>query len=688
MGKLKPFYCYLIIIVFTFLLFYNSLKNEFVFDDESVIVNNSSITNLDNIPKYFTADEGFHKVIGRYYRPVVSASYAIDYYFWGLNPYGFHLTNTIIHIISCLLLFKILSLLFWRYKYRNLFSLFSALIFAVHPVHTEAVTWISGRTDSMVTMFFFASFLCYILFTREMDFNKDGTTIVKNSNKNYFYLILSLSFYLLGLLTKEMIITMPAVILLYDFIYRKKKLNYLKENYLTYLLFLLLTAFYLILRYELLKNIPERENYLYFIGKDFEITFSTMLKTVPVYFKLLVAPFPLIYHYNGVIPDAKSIIDTNVLLSLAFIVIFIYGAVFFYKRDSIVSFCILFFFITLLPVMNIIPTMNLMAERFLYLTSFALVLLICHLSLLGSSKRDFSFLFLGMVIIICLLSYLTFTRNENWKNNNTLYLSAKGVEGTVLLVNEGNIYANNQKYEEASRLFKRAIELRDNNLLAHHNLGLIYLIKGVLDSAEMKFKKGISIDSLAPDGYFQLASVYQSQNEIDSAINMLEKLQKIFPNYKESQVMLNTLKSTSPDDKKQVSKLSKEQVAANERINLLQRRSFQLYNDKKYEEAIADLEELIKLNNKDPVSVSGFINNIALCYSALNNNELEEKYFLEAVNKDPKNINSMNGLAAFYLKTNEIVKAQVYYTKVLAIDPKNEIARNKLDSLLSVTENK
>ena len=120
MSNLKPVFCYLIIIIVTYSIFFNSLSNEFVFDDESVIVGNQSITDLDNIPKFFTAEDGFHKVIGRYYRPVTSTTYALDYYFWGLKPYGFHLTNIIIHIISCLLLFKILTVLFWRYKYRNI----------------------------------------------------------------------------------------------------------------------------------------------------------------------------------------------------------------------------------------------------------------------------------------------------------------------------------------------------------------------------------------------------------------------------------------------------------------------------------------------------------------------------------------------------------------------------------------
>lgn len=679
MTKLKPVYCYIIIIGVTFLVFYNSLSNDFVFDDESVIVNNASIRELSSIPKYFTADEGFHKVIGRYYRPVVSSTFAIDYYFWGMDPYGFHLTNLIIHVIACLLLFKILLLLSWRYKYRNIFSLLATLIFAVHPIHTEAVSWISGRTDSLVTLFFFASFLFYIEFTKDMEYDKRHNSLIHISKKNYLYLFLSLLFYITGLLTKEMIITMPVIILLYDFVYRKKNKEYLKENLTAYILFIAVTVIYLIVRYNLLESVPDRENYLYFLDKGRKVTYATMVKTIPVYFKLLIAPFPLLYHYNEVIANAKTIIDTPVLLSLAFCGLLFFISVYYYKKDSIISFCILFFFVSLIPVMNIVPTMNLMAERFLYLTSFALVLLICHLCMKGSARRDLSFQVIGLVVIVCLLSYLTFLRNFDWKDNNTLYMSAKGVEGSVLLVNIGNIQANSGKLEEASALYKRAIELRYRNVLAHHNLGLAYLLKGRLDSAESELKTGIMIDSLAPDGYLQLAKLYKMQGKTDSAIILLEKLQTTVPNYRESVLLLNELKSGQSSDTNRIPPQLNGDSGMNP-VQLLQNRSYQFYTEKKYEEAIKDLEQLILLN-EDPAVKSGYMNNIAMCYSELQNNELEEKYFLEAVNMNSENINALNGLAAFYLKNDNKRKASEYFDMILTINPGDENARRKLDSL-------
>lgn len=680
---MKHIYSYLIIAAVAFLVYYNSLSNEFVFDDESVIQTNASIQDLSNIPKFFTADEGFHKVIGRYYRPVVSTSYATDFYIWGMNPYGFHLTNVLIHVISCLLLYKIFIVLFWRYKFRNLISMFSTLIFAVHPIHTEAVTWISGRTDSMVTMFFFASFLFYLLFTRETEFSKKDNLLHTITEKNYLYLTLSILFYAAGLLTKEMIVTMPVIILLYDFVYRKKKMDYLKQNALTYILFIAVTLGYLVLRYMILSGIPERENYLYFIGKDYVVVLGTMLKTIPVYFRLLLAPFSLLYHYNGVIPDAKTIIETPVLLSILFLFVMLYLTVFFYKKDSVVAFCILFFFVSLLPVMNIIPTMNLMAERFLYLPSFALSLLICHLALVGSSKRDFSILAIGVVVIIMLLSYLTYVRNEDWKSNNTLYMSAKGIEGSVILVNEANIYANGKKYEDAAKLYKRAIELRDNNVLAHHNLGLVYLLNGKLDSAEMRIKRGIYVDSLAPDGYFQLATIYNMEGKKDEAIQMLEKLQTVYPDYKDSKNLLERIKSGETVEGNIMQEDFNMNDVVKNKITTLQNSSYKLYQEKNFEGAIKDLEELISLN-KDPSVISGYLNNIAMCYSELKDETKEEKYFLDALTKDRKNVNAMNGLAAYYLKKNDINKAKEYLNRVLTVNPDDPNAKNKLDSLKSI----
>lgn len=653
---------YILVGIVSFAVYYNSLKNSFVFDDESVIQTNPSIQSLSNIPKFFTADEGFHKVIGKYYRPLTSTLYTVDYAIWGLDPYGFHLTNILIHVISCLLLLSVLLKMFGEYENGLLAAMIGALIFAVHPVHTEAVSWISGRTDSLVTLFFFASFQFYLKYTGE----ENGKTA----------LWLSLLFYVLGLLSKEMIVTMPVILLLYDFVYREKDFGYIKKNILAYVLFAAVTVIFMGIRYMLLKDIPDRTTYLYFYGKDGATALFTMLKTIPVYLKLLIYPVNLLYHYNGTIPDSSSLADAKVIGALVFILVLAGLSVYFFRKQSVFSFAILFFFVSLLPVMNIVPTMNFMAERFLYMTSFALSVLISFVIVQYVNARNIRAVVPLFLVITFIFTYLTYNRNEDWKDNDTLYSKADGIDGSVLLVNAGNIYANKKNYDEAEKRYRRAIELRDNSVLAHHNLGLIFLLKNKIDSAEIKFKKGLEIDSLSPDGYFQLSNIYQQQGRIDEAVKMLEKLQTFAPNYRNSAEILAMLKQNGMNMTAPGNLMSKDLVM-NQR-EVLEKRSFSLYQQQKYEEAIKDLTELIELN-KD--GRSGYYNNIAICYDGMKNISKAKEYYQKALDLDPKNVNALGGMAYAYLRENQKSKAVEYYKKVLEINPGDENAKNKLDSL-------
>ncbi|HCN36418.1 MAG TPA: hypothetical protein DIS94_01720 [Bacteroidetes bacterium] len=657
---------YLILIAVVFAVYFNSLENQFVFDDESVIQTNSSLTTLSSIPKYFTGDDGFHKVIGKYYRPVVSTSYNIDYAIWGLNPFGFHLTNIIIHLIATLILFRLLQLIFIKQKNVNLIALLGTLIFAVHPIHTEAVSWVSGRTDSFFTIFFFASFLYYLKYTGYPDFE----------NKNNKYLYISLIYFAFGLLTKEMIVTLPVILIFFDYTFRQKSFKELLSNYKNYLYFFILTVVYLIIRYLALKDIPDRNSYMYFIGDNIITVFATMIKTIPVYFKLLFYPHPLLYHYNGYLPDSNSLLEFNVIFSI----IFVAGLLFFAFRSRkdfpVLSFCIFFFLISLLPVMNIIPTMNLMAERFLYLTSFIVSLIVCYILIKSNDNGKLNIAVSVILIITLVYAILTFQRNQNWKDNETLYMTADGLDGSILLVNAGNMFANKKQFDEAEKRYRRAIHLREQSVLAHHNLGLIYLIKENLDSAEIMIKKGMAIDSLAPDGYFQLANIYRMQNKIPEAIAQLEKLQRVSPNYKESAGILEVLKNQPEklDDLNLELHPNKELTS----IVKLERESFRLYNAKDYSGSIKILEELMQL---DPSKKSGYLNNIGICYKELKDYDKALKSFDDAYNLDDKNVNALNGKAEILLLKGNKKESIEIYENIFSIDPSNEFVKNKLDSL-------
>src|SRR3990172_10667433 len=147
----------LVIVCLSQFVYLNSLSNQFVYDDKFTIVTNYFIKTWNNLPSLFNKD--YFKFSGELsYRPVVPLSYFIDYTLWKLNPFGFHLTNTLLHTLNSVLLFLLLKRIFNC----QTTSFLATLIFSCHPVLTEAVNAISYREDLLATTFFIGAFLLYM----------------------------------------------------------------------------------------------------------------------------------------------------------------------------------------------------------------------------------------------------------------------------------------------------------------------------------------------------------------------------------------------------------------------------------------------------------------------------------------------------------------------------------------------
>ncbi len=147
----------LVIVCFSQFIYLNSLSNQFAYDDEFTIVENYFVKTWENLPLLFSKD--YFRFSGELsYRPVVTLSYFIDYALWKLNPFGFHLTNTLLHTLNSVLLFLLLKRIF---NCRTT-SFIATLIFSCHPVLTEAVNAISYREDLLTATFFIAAFLLYM----------------------------------------------------------------------------------------------------------------------------------------------------------------------------------------------------------------------------------------------------------------------------------------------------------------------------------------------------------------------------------------------------------------------------------------------------------------------------------------------------------------------------------------------
>lgn len=662
--KKKVFLFYLFVGLISFAVYVNALSDGFVFDDESVVLGDPSIEHLSNIPKYFTAQEGFHKVIGRYYRPVISASYAIDYAIGGLKPFGFHLTNIIIHVINTLLVFKLLLLIFSPKDGKKSKTLlyavfFGALIFAVHPIHTEAVTWVSGRTDSLSFTFFAAAFIYYIKYSRE------------NKSVNLFFILF---FYILSLLSKEMAITFPLVVILYDLMLNEGyKKEFIRSRLNIYSILAAVSVLYLFLRWLILKDIPQRETYFYFYHKDFLTAFLTMLQTIPLYFRLLVFPVGLLYHYNGYLPYISSFASIGAIYSIIFILFALAVALFIFKKIPMISYAVLIVFITLLPVMNIVPTMNFMAERFLYIPSISLSLVIAVIIIKFSNEKTKQVLYSLVIVLAAFYAFLTYQRNFDWKDNKSLFLSADDKPGTVIYVNIGNIYANSHEYDKAEVYYRKAIQLKNETLLANTNLGKLFLIKGNFDSAYYYMYKSYKLDTLSPEPMLALAQLYESNNMLSDAVKWLEKIQTVKPDYMNSASTLEQIKQ-------------KLQIGGNEirspeeslKITRLETDSYKNYKEKNYDKAIEELNELIELN---PSGKAGYYNNIGISYLERDMLKEAKEFFEKAVAENKDFSTAYNNLGTVYEKMGDREKAKESFQKALDTDPDNQTAKDNLNKL-------
>src|SRR3990170_1688363 len=151
----------LILIIFSLIIYSNSLFNSFVWVDHTQIVQKEHIIqDFNGLVNVFSHGmPGFSSSVqGGYYRPIINLSYSIDYWIWGLNPFGFHLTNILAHTFTGIVLYFILL----RILRQQSVAFLASILFLAHPIHTEAVAWVSGRADMIFTLFYLLSILFYI----------------------------------------------------------------------------------------------------------------------------------------------------------------------------------------------------------------------------------------------------------------------------------------------------------------------------------------------------------------------------------------------------------------------------------------------------------------------------------------------------------------------------------------------
>jgi len=543
----KHLTAFLLIGIVSCVVYFNSLENEFVFDDIDQVVEKYEIRSLRNIPAILGLTNGRPS-----YRPVRTLSYCIDYFFSNLNPVAYHISNIIYHILASLFLYLIVIQL----SNNQRMAIFAGILFAIHPINTDAVTYISGRRDVLSSLFYLMGFYFFMRF-RVTGYQK--------------YMIFALLVYLLGLFTKEMVVTLPLIFLLYDFSFNTDKKNILIKKYkYQYLLFFSiggLFTYYAMSIYPSAIIKAEKAGVLSYNGESDYLNFLTAVRIWCFYIKLLLFPITLNADYSfNAFPISKSFFEIRTIISFIFLSAAGY-LIFKYRYIKITSFSALWFFITLLPVSRIIPHHEMVAEHYLYLPSAGFCILIAWLfeKALHFSRARIV-IYVVLVSIAMLLATRTVARNRDWKDQFTLWgKTVKTAPDCARAHNNfGGFLQKRGNINEAVGEFKKSLGIAPDYYLAHHNLGFCYYLQegwservqqefdkclranpnyelahfnlgwfhhrdGRLEEAEMEYKKALKLNPAFINAMLNLCNIYYFKGRYNKAKELYQKVIEINP---------------------------------------------------------------------------------------------------------------------------------------------------------------
>ena len=471
----------ILIIIMGFAVYSNSLKGEFIRDDINLVKYNTYIKDWSKVLNIFMENAGsgsLARVKSDAYRPLQMFTYMIDYSIWGLNVLGYHITNTLLHILVALLIYWLIYIL-----YNNrLLSFFTSIIFVVHPANTEVVSYISGRGDLLSVSFML---LCIIFYIKYLHSESIG-----------LYLSILLSS-ILAILSKENALILPILLLLYHYAFKKR------IQLKLFLPILSAILIYILLRATSLTS--------FYYGLD------ALLHRVPGFFvaiiqylRILLFPVNLHMEYGNKIfgfTEPKALFGLLIFLSLL-----IYA---FRKRNSykMLFFSVYWFFIALLPTSSIYPvTAFYMAEHWLYLPSIGFFLILANgLSLLYKTPRT---RFVATGLLVCGLfsySFLTIRQNNYWREEIPFYeRTLKYAPFSANVHNDlGSAYLNRGNIEKAIGQFQKAIENDSNFAIAHFNLAIAYFQQKKYDLAIKHCDRTIELGNKVDPEFLKLLKPYR-----------------------------------------------------------------------------------------------------------------------------------------------------------------------------------
>lgn len=501
----RPLYAVVGLICLSVITYFNTVNSPFIWDDEVMVQGNGLIRSLSNIPKILsTSPFGAKLEASDFYRPFQTLTYAIDYSVWGLEPTGYHITNIVFHSLTMIVLF--LALLRLNYSYAV--ALTVAAIVTVHPLNTEAVTYISGRGDVLYL------FLCMVSLYLITWVRRDTVWIIP---------IVWIS-YSIALLTKENSVPLGvllSVMMMFSIFFKPNRWQALTAY----------GAAGIAVVYSGIR--------LYFLGALGNKTLSWIasasvvdrLKTIPyilvTYARLMVVPINLHMEYHYVASRWLTA-ESCILIALVGVAI---GTVIVSSDRKKTAFWLAWFGVCLGPVLQFTPLASTLREHWITMAQIGIWVVI--VTIIHERIRPY-WIKLGLALsVITIFCGLTISRNIDWMDPMALYSHDSALEPRSFLLhnNKGVIQFRTGDYVGAKLSFEAAINNTPNAIgygTALNNLGVILEGEGKLDSAEGYFRRSI-MASQYELGFCNLARLLVNKGDFFGAESVVRQGLSIYP---------------------------------------------------------------------------------------------------------------------------------------------------------------
>jgi len=684
------FFIAAIFVVIAALIYSNTLHSPFHFDDEQDIVNNPAI------------HSPWNKAIWRSPRPISYFTFAINYAIHGLDVEGYHVVNILIHVTNAILIYFMLLLIFrtqqlathplFRLRYEIAFL--STLLFLVHPVQTQAVTYIVQRMAALATLFYLVAIILYL-----------KGRLAKNTLQRWTWFICALITAILACLSKQTAYTLPLMILLFELAFFRKSGQQIKANFKTIGILvcgIILLAFLFFSTQNfnwnlLLRTIPPQQGHTYAIsGTEYILT---QFHVVLTYIRLLFLPVNQNLDYDY--PIASTLYNGSTLFSgLALLSLLMLG-LWLLRKHRLIGFGILWFFIALSIESSIYPLPNVIFEHRMYLPSIgaSIAVIVGLVSTIPSNKPQF--LRIAIALIVLILMGLTYERNKVWSSEYALWTDviSKSPHKARAWSNRGKANFNQNEYENALADFTKAIELNPQYIPPLYNRGLAYIAldqydlaitdlsqlivyrpnhtraycsrsiarmkSAKIEQAFVDINQAIEKDSTYVAAYFQRGQLNVHKQLFQNAHQDYQHALTLDHQNVEALTNLGILYSQQGDYKKALSNFNHAIQLAPTNPDIFDNRGFSYLKQKQYDLAISDFQQALQIDSRHTEARY----HRGLLFAAIDSSNLALADFNNVLENAPKHVDAYFQRALLYTKIGAYQKAIDDFQIVLEVRP-------------------